>query len=162
MIALICAVAENNCIGDKGKLPWNIPEDLKHFQEITDGQVVMMGDVTYESIIGYIGKPLPNRQNVVLSFDENYKDKVPGEVEVYHSIEDALEVHKDDDVFFCGGASIYKQSIELADTLYITHVHRTVDGDTFFPEIDPKIWQEVEREDKDGFSFVVYRRQSGI
>ncbi len=159
MIALICAVAENNCIGIKGKLPWNIPEDLKHFQDITDGQVVIMGDVTYKSIIGYLGKPLPNRKNVVLSFDKNYQAKVPAGVEVYHSIDDALTAHKEDDVFFCGGASIYKQSIELADTLFITHVHQTVDGDTFFPEIDQKIWQEVEREDKDGFSFVVYKRK---
>lgn len=159
MIALICAVAENNCIGDKGKLPWHIPEDLQYFKDKTKGKVVVMGDVTYESIIGYIGKPLPNRKNVVLSFDKDYKDKVPAEVEVYHSIEDALKAHEGEDIYFSGGASIYKQSIDLADTLYITHVHQTVDGDTFFPEIDPKIWQEVEREDKDGFSFVVYKRK---
>ncbi|MBU0661218.1 dihydrofolate reductase [Patescibacteria group bacterium] len=156
MIALIAAVADNLCIGKDNKLPWNIPEDLEYFKKTTLEKTIMMGQNTFDSILGYIGKPLPNRKNVVLTFN---KDFVPPEgVEVFYSIDEALAAHKDEDIFFGGGASIYKQAINIADTLYITHVHQTVDGDTFFPEIDLAIWKETWREDHDGFSFVIYKK----
>ena len=155
-ISVIAAVAENLCIGKNNRLPWNIPEDLKHFKEMTLGKVVVMGQNTFESILGYIGKPLPNRTNVVLTFDESYH--APEGVKIFNSIDKVLAAFFNDDIFFAGGASIYKQTIDLADTLYITHVHQVVDGDVFFPEIDKNKWRETEREDHDGFSFVTYNK----
>ncbi|MBT3538951.1 dihydrofolate reductase [Candidatus Parcubacteria bacterium] len=154
MLSLIAAIAENNCIGKDNKLPWHIPEDLDHFKQLTLGNTVVMGQTTYESIIGYLGKPLPKRKNVVLTRDENFT--APDDVRIFYSIDEAFEKLKDEEVFVSGGASIYAQTIDKVDTLYITHVHQIVDGDTFFPEIDPAVWKEVEREDHEGFSFVKY------
>lgn len=155
--SLISAIASNNCIGKDNKLPWDIPEDLEHFKKITMGKTCVMGDTTFQSILGYIGKPLPGRKTVVLTLDKNYQ--APEGVRVFNSIEDAWEALKDEDVFVCGGATIYRLTIDKVDTLYITHVHMEVDGDTFFPEIDKGIWREVEREDHDKFSFVKYVRK---
>lgn len=152
--SLICAVAKNNCIGINNKLPWNIPEDLKHFKDLTMGKTVLMGQKTFESILGYLGKPLPGRRTVVIT---NSPDFIPPEgVRVVHSLDEMFNSLKDEDVFVCGGASIYKQTVNSVDTLYITHVDQVVDGDVFFPEIDKNIWQEAEREDHEGFSFVKY------
>ncbi len=153
-IALIVAIASNNCIGKDNKLPWNIPEDLSHFKKLTMGKTVVMGQATFESILGYLGKPLPKRKTVVLTFDKNYK--VPEGVRLMHSLDEAWEKLKDEDVFICGGASIYKQTVNRVDKLYITHVHQEVDGDAFFPEIEPDIWKEDWREDHEDFSFVNY------
>ena len=155
MLSLIAAIAQNNCIGKDNQLPWNIPEDMKHFKDLTKGHVVLMGRNTWESIPKKF-RPLPNRTNIVITRNKEYK--VPEGVEVYSSIEEVLEKHKGKLVFSIGGASIYKQTIDLADTLYITHVHKDVDGDTFFPNIDKSIWKEVEREDREDFSFVVYKK----
>jgi dihydrofolate reductase len=160
MIALIVAIGQDNCIGVKNKLPWHLPEDLKHFQEITRKKTVLMGQATFESILGYLNKPLPNRKNVILTFDKNYQ--APEGVSVFHSIETALDAHKNEDVFFIGGASIYKQAMDIVDTLYITHVHReTPSCDAWFSEISPEVWNEVEREDHKEFSFVTYKRVQG-
>lgn len=157
MISIIVAIADNYCIGKNNKIPWHISEDFKYFKEKTSGKTVIMGANTFESILGYLGKPLPERKNVVLNQDENYS--VPEGVFVFNSIPKALDFCKDDgEVFFIGGASIYRQAIEIADRLYITEVHQTVDGDTFFPEIDANIWAETSRDDRDGFSFVIYDR----
>ncbi len=161
MIALIAGVAKNLCIGKDNKLPWHIPEDLAYFKEKTLGNIVIMGQNTFESILGYIHKPLPGRTNVVLTRDKNFKTDFD-DVEIFFSIEEAIEAHKNDTIFFSGGASIYHQTIDLADTLYITHVHQVVDGDTFFPEIKKDEWHETWREDHDGFSFVIYKRKKNI
>lgn len=156
MYSLIVAIADNNCIGIKNKLPWNIPEDLKHFKDLTLHKTVLMGQKTFESILGYLGKPLPNRQTVVISNDPNFKTEFP--VRIFNSLDQAFEDLKSEDVFVCGGASIYAQTINRVDTLYITHVHQTVDGDVFFPEIDKTIWHETAREKHDGFDFVTYKK----
>jgi dihydrofolate reductase len=116
-----------------------------------------MGDATFKSILEYIGKPLPGRKTAVLTLDKNFK--APEGVRVFHSIDEAWEKLKDEDNFICGGASIYKQTINKVDTLYITHVDMEVDGDAFFPKIDPNIWKEVERENHEGFSFITYKRK---
>ncbi|MFA6547538.1 MAG: dihydrofolate reductase [Candidatus Magasanikbacteria bacterium] len=155
--SLIAAVAENNCIGKNNKIPWNIPEDFQYFKKMTLGKTCIMGQATFESIISYIGKPLPGRQNVVVTLDKNYS--APEGVRVFYSLDDAFEKLKDEDVFICGGASIYRQTIDRVDTLYITQVHQSPDGDTFFPEIDKNIWQETAREDHEGFSFVTYKKK---
>jgi len=157
MFSLIVAVAKNNCIGIKNKLPWNIPEDLEYFKKKTLGKTVLMGDVTLDSIIGYLGKPLPGRLTVAITRNKEY---IPPEgVRVFYSLDDAWEKLKDEDVFVCGGASIYAQTLNRVDTLYITHVNKIVDGDVFFPEIDKNIWKETWREDHDEFSFVKYEKK---
>lgn len=155
--SLIAAVAKNNCIGIKNKIPWNIPEDFQYFKKMTLGKTCVMGQATFESILGYLKKPLPGRQTVVVTLDKNFK--VPQDVRVFYSLDEAFEKLKDEDVFVCGGASIYRQTINRVDTLYITRVDLEPDGDVFFPTIDPKIWKEVWREDHDGFSFIKYDKK---
>jgi len=157
MIALIAAVAKNNCIGKDNKLPWHLPEDLEHFKKMTTHKIVLMGRKTYESIVNYLGKPLPNRKNIVITRNPDYQ--VPENVEVYNDINSALEVYKTENVFVIGGAGIYAQTIALADRLYITQVDQEVAGDAFFPDIDPTVWQETEREDHKGFSFMTYAKR---
>lgn len=154
--SLICAIAENNCIGQKNKLPWNLPEDLEHFKKLTMGNTCLMGQATFESILGYLKKPLPGRKTAVLTIDKNFK--APEGVRIFYSINDAWDALRDENVFVCGGASIYRQTIDKVDTLYITHVHKTVDGDAFFPEINKNIWKETEREKHNEFDFVTYKK----
>ena len=113
MLSLIAAIAENNCIGKDNKLPWHIPEDLDHFKQLTLGNTVVMGQTTYESIIGYLGKPLPKRKNVVLTRDENFT--APDDVRIFYSIDEAFEKLKDEEeqlkkeiVFFSTQVFYYK------------------------------------------------------
>ena len=155
--SLIAAVAKNNCIGKNNKIPWNIPEDFQYFKKTTLGKTCLMGQATFESIIGYLGKPLPGRQTVVVTFDKNFQ--APEGVRILYSLDEAWDKLKDEDVFVCGGASIYRQTINKVDTLYITLIDQEPDGDVFFPEIDKNIWKESWREDHDGFSFVKYTKQ---
>ena len=155
MLSLIAAIAENNCIGKNNSLPWHIPEDLKHFKEITSGKIVLMGRKTWESIPEKF-RPLPKRTNIVITRQKDFS--VPAGVEVYQEIEPALAAHPDEEIVVIGGAEIYRQTVDWADRLYITEVDQTVDGDAFFPEIAPTLWKEVEREKYDGFSFVNYQR----
>lgn len=155
-LALIAAIAENNCIGKNNQLPWHIPEDLKHFKELTDGTTVLMGRNTWLSLPEKF-RPLPNRKNVVLSFSPSAN--LPPGVRSFTNLDTALEALKDEMVFVIGGGTMYRQTIDRADTLYITHVHSMVDGDVFFPQIDPAVWKEVEREKRDGFDFVIYKKR---
>lgn len=155
MITLIAAVAKNNCIGSNGKLPWHIPEDFEHFKRHTMGKMVLMGRKTWESLPPKF-RPLPNRTNVVITRQKGYD--VPPGVEVYPTIDDAVAAHAADHVYVIGGAQLYEQTIGRADHLIITHIDRTVDGDAFFPEVDPAVWNETAREAHDGFAFVMYER----
>lgn len=154
-LSLIAALASNNCIGKGGKLPWNIPEDMQHFKDVTMGHPVLMGRKTWESIPEKF-RPLPKRKNLVITRDANYP--VPNEVEVHTSITEALEHHPGEEIMVIGGADIYRQTLDVAETLYITHVYRSVDGDAFFPEIKPDVWKETEREEREGFAFVTYKK----
>lgn len=154
-VSLIAAVANNNCIGNDGTLPWHLPEDLKHFKQLTVGKTVLMGRKTWESIPERF-RPLPDRKNAVVTRQADYA--VPEGVLRFSSLEDAFAALASDDVVVIGGADIYAQSMDKADRLFITHVDRSVDGDAFFPVIDPNAWRETEREDHDGFSFVTYTR----
>jgi dihydrofolate reductase len=136
-VSIIVAKSNNNCIGKQNKLPWHLKNDLKYFKKITTGNVIIMGRNTFESI----GKPLPNRANIVLSKDANYN---PTGVVVRNSIDDALAYAKrwlQDEVFIIGGDTIYKQTLAMANKLYVTQVDADIqDGDAFFPEIDNKKW----------------------
>ena len=155
MVTLVAAVARNGCIGKDGALPWRIPADVQHYKDVTMGKVVIMGRKTWESIpVKY--RPLPGRTNVVVTRQSAYQ--LPGGVERFGSLVEALAAHAADDVVINGGAEIYRAAIGRADRLDITHVDRDVDGDTFFPPIDPTVWNAARREDHDGFSFVLYER----
>ena len=152
-IVIIAGVSENNVIGASGKLPWHIPEDLKHFRNLTMGHSVVMGRKTFESL----GKPLPGRLNIVITNQTDYK---PDGVLIANSLEQALKKCKDHKfTFIIGGQSVYEQALPLADRLEITRIHRKVDGDAFFPKIDIIDWEEVMREDHKEYSFVTYMRR---
>jgi dihydrofolate reductase len=158
MISLIVAKANNNVIGSKNDLPWYLPADLRHFKEITTGHTVVMGRTTFNSILSRLGKPLPNRENVVITRDQDFSYH---EVTVIHSID---EIKTLGDVYVIGGAEIYRQTIDIADRLYVTEVHADIDGDTYFPSLSVS-WKEVSREshtadDKNphDYDFVVYVR----
>ena len=156
MFSLIAAVADNNCIGKNNKIPWNIPEDFAYFKNTTLGKTCVMGLITYESIVSYIGKPLPGRKTVVIT--RELVPSLPEDVRQFTSLDDIFNKLKDEDVFICGGASIYRQTIDRVNTLYITLVHMSPEGDTFFPEINKNIWKETWRESHDGFDFVIYKK----
>lgn len=156
MLTLIAAVATNGVIGKNNELPWHLPEDLKHFKTLTTGHTVLMGRKTFESIVTRLGKPLPERKNIVITRQTDYQ--VPEGVFVYQDIETALKNHAEEKIFVIGGAEMYRQTIDLADTLEITHVDQTVDGDATFPFIDPKIWHPTAEEKHEDFSFVTYSR----
>jgi dihydrofolate reductase len=123
MISIIVAYAHGRVIGRQGKIPWYLPDDLQHFKQVTSGHTVVMGRKTYESI----GRPLPQRRNVVLT--HHCEIDLPG-FEVVHSKEAILRLG---DIFIIGGASLYSQFLEVAERLYITEVALDVEGDAFFP-----------------------------
>jgi dihydrofolate reductase len=151
-LALIAAVARNRGIGYKGELPWRLPDDMRRFKQITTGHAVLMGRKTFEAL----GRPLPNRRNVVLAHRE-----LPG-VETYSTIETALAALANEQrVFVIGGGEIYAQLLDSADELFLTHVHRDVTADAFFPPFEHLLgtrFREVFRDDRDEFSFVDYIR----
>lgn len=129
-ISIICAIAENRAMGKNNQLLWHIPEDFKHFKEKTSGHVIVMGQKTYESI----GKPLPNRTTIVLSNDPDCNIEGVIMARSFDEVfEKAREIEKEE-VFICGGGSVYAQTIDMADKLYLTIVEANPDADTFFPE----------------------------
>lgn len=153
-ISIIVAVDKNRGIGFKNKIPWNIPADMKHFREITKGHTVIMGKATFESILDYIGKPLPNRTNIVLTLDKLFHHD--GCI-ICYSIPEALEKTKElekDEAFIIGGASVYKQLIQYAEKLYITRVDGDFKVDTYFPDYSEfnNILKEESGEDN-GYKF---------
>ncbi len=138
-ISIIVAVDENNGIGKNNQLPWHLPADLKHFKNITTGHPIIMGRKTFDSI----GKPLPNRRNIVLTRQKDLK--IEG-AEVFSSIDEAIEACAgQNEIFIAGGAEIFKQSLQKSTKLYLTIIGHTFDADTWFPEIDQNRWIEVER-----------------
>lgn len=129
-ISIICAIAENRAIGKDNQLLWHIPEDFKHFKEKTIGHAIVMGQKTFESI----GKPLPNRTTIVLSNDLSCNIEGVIMARTFEEVfAKAREIEKEE-IFICGGGSIYAQTIDLADKLYLTVVKGDFEADTFFPE----------------------------
>ena len=140
-LSIIVAMDQNRVIGKGDALPWHISSDLKNFKKITMGKPIVMGRKTHESI----GRPLPGRENIILTRDKTYQ--VEG-CTVLHSMVEIFEHCKDvEEVMITGGAEIYKLSLEQASHLYLTEVHTEIEGDTFFPEFDRSDWKEVSRED---------------
>jgi len=139
VISIIAAIGKNNVIGLKNALPWNLPADMEHFKQLTKGKPIIMGQKTFESI----GKPLIDRINIILTLDKNF---APLGCQIAHSIKEALEMVKNSkEVMICGGVSIYRQFLPLADRIYLTLIEEDFEGDAFFPEFDRSLWKEVER-----------------
>ena len=165
--SLIVAVADNNAIGRKNALLWNLPGDMKYFRKQTTGNVVIMGWMTFQSI----GRPLPKRHNIDISLFP--WPEAPAEVTVVDSLAAAFAAAEtagqEEKAFVIGGAYTYAEAMDVVDTMYITHVHDAPeDADAFFPPIDPEIWAEESRSDLQTdpetgitFEFVVYRRRTG-
>jgi dihydrofolate reductase len=161
MISIIVAVSEDLGIGKDNELLWRIPEDLKRFRRLTTGNAIIMGKKTWESLPK---RPLPERKNIVLT--DIPDEEIDGAITAY-SIEDALSLcDRGKEIFIIGGGSIYRQFINLADRLYITHVHKEAPADVYFPVIDKKLWKVIENEDytdTDGdippYTYTVYERK---
>lgn len=142
-LSIIVATAENNVIGNNGKIPWHSREDLKHFKELTTGHHILMGKSTFESI----GRPLPNRTNIILSRDHNLK--IEGAT-IFQDLGDAIrfaETRKEQELFIIGGQQIYEFALPIAEKIYQTLVLETHDGDTYFPELSEIKWKEISREE---------------
>lgn len=159
-ITLVAALAENNVIGRDNRLPWYLPDDLKHFRRLTTGHPVIMGRRNYESL----GRPLPDRLNIVVTRRDGFQ--APG-CRVVHSLEEAFAAAGGaDEIFVIGGGELYAQTLDRADRLCLTRVHAEVPGDTRFPDVDPHVWQETERERHEAdarhpypFSFLTLERR---
>lgn len=144
MISIIVAIANNNVIGKDNQLIWHLPADMNYFKEKTSGHCIISGRKNYESIPEKF-RPLPNRTNIVITRQINYT--APGAI-VVESIEDAIKKAKetgDTEIFIIGGAEIYKQFLRYADRMYITKIHHSFEGDTFFPEYNDLNWKETSR-----------------
>lgn len=158
MISLLVAYANGRVIGKDGKMPWYLPNDLQYVKTTTTGQTVVMGRKTFASI----GKPLPNRRNVILTRDKAFN---AAGVEVVHSKEEVLALG---DVFILGGANVYAQFLDEADCLYITKIDLDTEGDTFFPAWDrdaftliSKVQGVLDERNKHPHTFYIYERKKG-
>ena len=155
-ISLVVAASDNHAIGKDNQLLWHLPKDMRFFKNTTWALPILMGRKTFESI----GKPLPNRRNIIITRNENYE--VDG-CEIVSSLEEAFLL-TNNDCFIIGGGEIYKQSIEVADKIYLTLVDCEVNGDTFFPDID-STWKKISRKDFESdekneyrYSFIEYEK----
>lgn len=161
IISIIAAVADDWVIGDKNDLPWHLPADFRYFKKQTSGKPIIMGQRTFESIGA---RPLSGRKNIILSQDKNYRSEG---CFVAHNLEGALSLAKPaQEAMICGGASVYKQFLPLADRLYLTIIHYHFSGDTIFPAVDFNDWQEISRadcpadkENPFSYSFIVWERK---
>ena len=156
----IVAASENNVIGCDGGLPWDIPEDMKFFRTKTKGKIIIMGRKTFESV----GHPLPKRLNLVVTRQDDYKAEG---AEVFKSLEDAMEYAKtrvneyDPEIFVIGGGEIYKQSLNKMDTVYLTRINKTIEGDAYYPEINESEFKLADKQDRSepvSFSFLTYKK----
>jgi dihydrofolate reductase len=151
-LIIIAAMADNRVIGKNNALPWSLKADMEHFKKLTLGWPCVMGRKTWESLPK---RPLPGRPNIVISKSLN---AVTG-AKVFASLQDAVaHCAEYEKVFICGGASVYKDALGLANRIELTVIHRQYEGDVFFPEIDRALWQITNTEDFDEFSFISYSR----
>jgi dihydrofolate reductase len=156
-LTIIVATDRHNGIGIDNKLPWHLPEDLAHFKRTTSGHAILMGRKTFESI----GRPLPNRRNIVITRNPEWKHEG---VDAVTSVDAALALLGDEEAFVIGGAQIYAETLPRTSRLVVTEIGQTFACDAFFPPIDPAVWKETAREryhsDKNGFdyAFVTYQR----
>lgn len=168
-IIIISAVAQNGVIGSKNDIPWRISDDFKRFKALTMGHPCIMGDSTYKSLPEK-SRPLPGRENVVLTLDPNYH---PEGATVFNDFNEAIAYVRnkgEEKAYITGGATIYKLGLAVADTLELTRIHRDVDGDVRFPEYNPDDWQLIASEDHEAmdtisntmvkFTYETYKRKT--
>lgn len=159
MIGLIVAYTRNRVIGNKGQIPWKIKGEQRRFKELTTGNVVIMGRKSYEEI----GRPLPNRFNIIVSRTEKYEDeKLITLPSLTEAIEYAKKNRPGEDIFLSGGAGIYNEGLPLAEKLFITEIDATVLGDTYFPEFDESLYEKTIDEHVDGdipYAYVTYTKK---
>ena len=153
-------MGKNRVIGKNNSIPWKLPADMKRFKELTTGKPVVMGRKTFKSI----GKVLPNRTNIVITHDKNYKVK---DCIVVHSVDEALKAaDRNEEVMIIGGAQIYKEFIPIANKMYLTLIDEDFEGDSYFPEYNKDEWKEVHREeyknDKHKYTFVTLEKWKKI
>jgi dihydrofolate reductase len=162
---LVAAIGENGVIGRDNALPWRIKSDLQYFRRVTMGKPIVMGRKTYQSI----GKPLPGRTNIVVTRDPSFS--APGVITA-STLERAMAIAREDAlargadaIAVIGGTEIFRQTIADADRLVLTHVHMSPQGESTFPDIDPKVWREIERSEQPqgpgddcGFTYLTYIR----
>ena len=161
MLSIVVAKAKNNIIGKENQLIWHLPEDLKHFKELTTGHTIIMGRKTFESL----GRVLPNRKHIVFSQNPDFKVKDEN-VNVVHSMLEIQEyIENEEENFVIGGAMIYNLLMPYVTKMYVTEIHEEFDGDAFFPRINTEVWKEIKREkgSKDeqshlAYDFVIYEK----
>ncbi len=156
MISLIVAYDDTRVIGKNGKLPWYFKDDLAYFKRITENHTCVMGRKTYESILERLHKPLPNRNNIVVSrtISDQRVTVIDDFLNYLKSVDDTEE-----EIFIIGGSEIYHMALPHADRLYITHIHGTYEGDIYFPEIDFTEYTRIYYEPKEHLSFAIYERR---
>lgn len=153
VVSAIVAMSKNRCIGRDNDLPWHIPEDLKHFKRVTMGKPIIMGRKTFQSIVDSLGKPLPGRDNIVISrsgFEAEGAIVCP---DLESAIDKAKERAADkgmDEIFIGGGGQIFALALPMTERIYLTEVHRHVDGDAFFPALAESEWRETESHSHEG------------
>jgi len=154
-LAMVVAIGDNGAIGKDGKVPWRIPEDLKHFKSVTMGHAIIMGRKTWDEV----GRPLPGRRNLVIS--RNAALVLEG-AEVFTTLEAAILAARttDEEPHIIGGSTIYDAAMPLATRIHLTEVHRVVEADTFFPPFDRSVWREIDRRpaETEGVEFVTLER----
>lgn len=158
-ISIIVAASINNAIGKNNNLLCRLSNDLKRFKKITMGHHILMGRKTFESI----GKALPGRTTVIITRQKDYTQEG---CKIANSIEEAINLCQDTEIFIIGGGEIYNQAFNIVNNIYLTRIHSIIDGDTFIPNIDDDNWQELDREDflKDeknefDYSFINYKKK---
>ena len=162
MISIIVAASENNAIGKSNAMLWHLPEDLKFFKNTTWGMPIIMGRKTFEAV----GKPLPGRTNIIVTSNKDWSAE---NTITTTNIDDAIKVANDTnskEIFITGGGEIYRQTLPIADKVYLTRVHTTIDGDAFFPEMDLNTWEidfekHVKSDEKNKFdmTFQTWKRK---
>ncbi|MGZ3781192.1 MAG: dihydrofolate reductase [Pseudobdellovibrionaceae bacterium] len=164
----IAACSENHVIGVQGDLPWSLPEDMKFFRDTTKGHIMIMGRKTFDS---FKGRTLPNRYHIVITRNpskENLHSSEKSPVVFVSSLEEAIQQAQPltaqwgEEVFIIGGGEIYKQSLPVANKIYLTLIHKEFPGDTYYPEIDDKVFTLINRRDVEvpiPFSFLTYLRK---
>lgn len=167
-IAAIVAMADNNVIGKDNVMPWHISADLKRVKALTMGKPCVMGRKTFESILSYLGKPLPGRTNIIVSRSGFEAQGALSFTDVHDALDAAKEIaarDNQDEVIIFGGAQIYMETLALLDRMHLTLVHRDYEGDTYFPAFDKENWQETMREDfaatedQPAYSFITLDRR---
>ena len=153
MIAIIAAMTTKRVIGKNGKLPWKIPEEMQNFKRLTTGNTVIMGRKTFESI----GRPLPNRNNLVVSSTLLPQEGIIVHKTIIESLQKAKLFQKG--IFIIGGATIYQEMLPFADKMYLSYIKKDYDGDAYFPEFNEDNWTIEKRENHDEFELVIYTRK---